>query len=123
MASYLNIWLCPTLYTEDWLEYRTLLNDGRADEFGQMLPKYCKDDEPVFAVRLSVGDLFSSDVIFLFLDEEEAVRFFQGQSLSRSTDGADGMLFAEECIYESTFDRSLHMDGKCVREMQRIPIE
>jgi hypothetical protein len=74
--SYDRIWFCPTLYRKDWSELRAMKEEERK----RVLPQY-EVSGSTFAVRLSAGENYLFDELYLFLKEADAIRFFDGGPL------------------------------------------
>jgi hypothetical protein len=109
--SYDHIWLCPSLKRMEWTEATTksrkltpsdeICSDAAMEK--ERLPYWnTNQDHAKFAVSISMTENVLVDELYLFLNERDARRFFQGGPLA----------VGEQCYHDREYlSEDLNSDG------------
>lgn len=99
------VWFCESLNREFWEEYSEMLDEGQTQEADSKWRRY-HGDLLKFAVVLRAGEAFLFDELYLFLNEADARRFFEGGPV-------------EYFLEESYREREFKIDGRAIGFFER----
>ena len=109
--SYDRVWFCESLNRKFWSEYFKLVDEGRKAEAEHNWFRF-HGDELRFAVVL-VPTYFDFDELYLFSNEADARRFFEGGPLKDGERGYRQRAFVFDDGRSMGFqEHSLYINGK-----------
>jgi hypothetical protein len=109
--KYDRAWFCESLNRKFWSEYSKLVDEGRKEEAEHNWLRF-QGDELRFAVLLVAGSYWEFEELYVFLNEADARRFFEGGPLK---DGEEGYRQREHVSDDGSpvgfEERSLYISG------------